>query len=557
MKIILYLYRRAPLPLVAAIIAGVISGISNTALLALINDLVTGAGRLVSENSQLLAYAVLCLVVVVTRLLSGFLLVRIGQRLVESLRIEMSQRIISTPLARIEKLGSGKLLATLTTDIGAISTGMIQVPTLAVASAIVASCMVYMVWLSWQLFLIFLAVFAVGVVTYQVPTIMGMRRFEAAREDNDVLMERFRDLVEGFQELKLHRLRSADFVDQVGIVSRRLYSLTLSAMTIFIAAATWGNVLIFVVIGLLLLVAPGFFTATPEVILGYTLALLYLMNPLQGMLTLIPMLGQAAVSVHKVESLRLSLDAGALANSPREIGESFGDWQHLKLDGISYLQGSGDDAFQLGPVDLTLQRGEVVFLVGGNGSGKTTLARVLMGLYEPSGGSLSLGDFEVTAQYQDDYRQLFSAVFATPYLFETLLGLQGDGLDDRAASYLEELDLGDKVKVEEGRLSTLALSQGQRKRLALMVAYLEDRPIYLFDEWAADQDPSYREIFYTRILPELKSRGKTVLVISHDDRYYSAADRILRLDYGKLTYDGPFADSPYAAAQQARSLTAG
>jgi putative ATP-binding cassette transporter len=92
--------------------------------------------------------------------------------------------------------------------------------------------------------------------------------------------------------------------------------------------------------------------------------------------------------------------------------------------------------------------------------------------------------------------------------------------------------------VREGAFSTLALSQGQRKRLALLTAYLEDRPIYLFDEWAADQDPQFKEIFYHHLLPELRARNKTVLVITHDDRYYDVADRLIKLDYGKLVYDG-------------------
>ncbi len=128
-------------------------------------------------------------------------------------------------------------------------------------------------------------------------------------------------------------------------------------------------------------------------------------------------------------------------------------------------------------------------------------------------------------------------VFSDFYLFEELLGLDDDNLDQKCSEYLQQLQLDHKVKVKNGQLSTTALSQGQRKRLALLTAYLEDRPIYLFDEWAADQDPIYKEIFYTKLLPELRDRGKTVLVISHDDRYFHLADRIIKLDYGKIDYD--------------------
>ena len=88
----------------------------------------------------------------------------------------------------------------------------------------------------------------------------------------------------------------------------------------------------------------------------------------------------------------------------------------------------------------------------------------------------------------------------------------------------------------------------QPKRLALLVAYLEDRPVYVFDEWASDQDPTYKDVFYRQLLPELRARGKAVVVITHDDHYFSVADRCLRLERGKLV-------SPEDVAREARAST--
>ncbi|MFD1905689.1 ATP-binding cassette domain-containing protein [Paenibacillus rhizoplanae] len=70
-----------------------------------------------------------------------------------------------------------------------------------------------------------------------------------------------------------------------------------------------------------------------------------------------------------------------------------------------------------------------------------------------------------------------------------------EGKQDEIDRYLKMLDLDGKVSIDNGRFSTLKLSGGQRKRLALLICYLEDRPIYLFDEWAADQDPEFRKFF--------------------------------------------------------------
>jgi putative ATP-binding cassette transporter len=208
-------------------------------------------------------------------------------------------------------------------------------------------------------------------------------------------------------------------------------------------------------------------------------------------------------------------------------------------------------------VDLTFRRGELVFVVGGNGSGKSTLAKIVTGLYPPEAGRILLDGREITDANRDEYRQLFSTVFADYHLFESLLGMHSPELDLQAEEYLTQLHLNQKVKITDGRISTTALSSGQRKRLALLTAYLEDRPFYVFDEWAADQDPLFKEIFYRQLLPELKSRGKTILVITHDDRYFDAADRILKLDYGQLIPACPATALATPAAPLPRRALAG
>jgi putative pyoverdin transport system ATP-binding/permease protein len=216
-------------------------------------------------------------------------------------------------------------------------------------------------------------------------------------------------------------------------------------------------------------------------------------------------------------------------------------WHRLDLVNVThvYRQDGGDQEFQLGPINLTFYPGEWVFLIGGNGSGKTTLAKLLMGLYEPESGEIRIDGKLVTNDERDTYRQRFSAVFYDFYLFERLFGVEAKDLDAKSQKYLELLQLSHKLRIRDGKLSTIDLSQGQRRRLALLSAYLEDRPIYIFDEWASDQDPTFKQFFYYHLLPELTARGKTVVVISHDDTYYSLADRLIKLESGKIEYDQP------------------
>ncbi len=263
----------------------------------------------------------------------------------------------------------------------------------------------------------------------------------------------------------------------------------------------------------------------------------YLMRPLITILSISQSLIQAGVALRKINTLGLSLSSRAEALVLTTTSSQQFDRISIQQATQSYHLAGEENTFTLGLIDLTLNPGELVFIVGGNGSGKSTLAKLLNGLYVPDSGEVRLDGTLINDLNRELYRQLFSTVFADFYLFDRLVGWRLADVDEQAKIYLEQLQLTHKVVVQDGKLSTTALSQGQRKCLALLTAYLEDRPIYLFDEWAAAQDPFFREIFYQQLLPELKQRGKAVVVISHDDRYFHLAERLLKLEYGQIVTD--------------------
>ena len=206
---------------------------------------------------------------------------------------------------------------------------------------------------------------------------------------------------------------------------------------------------------------------------------------------------------------------------------------------FTYHDDRDDHGFSLGPLDLTLRRGEIVVLAGGNGSGKTTLVKLLAGLYRPESGVVRIDGRAVANADGEAYRQLFSVVFADGYLFPDLRGLAADPIDEPARAGLDRLELAQWVSVRDGVFSTLDLSQGQRRRLALLGAWLEDRPFCILDEWAANQDPAFKQMFYNKLLPEMRSAGKGLLVISHDEDYFDVADRVIRLRDGRVLEESP------------------
>lgn len=562
MKILLVLLRKSPFLVGLAMFAGMVAGASSAGILAIINTALHEPEPWTNQVLVLL-FVSLCLVIPVARSFSAFLLSSLGQTTVLELRSRLSRRILAAPLLRLEEVGSHRLLAALTQDVTTLVMAMQTIPMMFVQSTVVTGSLIYLGTLSWKVLLVVLVAMALGVITYQIPVLRAQMYQRRAREEADSLYNHFRGITGGHKELKLHFPRQDAMIRDLDETGAKLKRHTVTASTIYSAAAGWGQLVIFAMVGSVVFLLPAYQAVELKTLTGYALILLYVMTPMEIILDAIPHLARAQVSLRKIEDLGISLSdrhAAELRPVGGPVPAERAEWRSVELAGIthSYQPEGEEEPFTLGPIDLTLWQGEVVFLVGGNGSGKTTLAKLLMGLYVPESGELRFDGEPVTEANRADYHHQFAVVFSDFHLFESLLGMESPETDEQAARYLAQLHLTHKVRVEGGQLSTTALSQGQRKRLALLTAYLEDRPIYLFDEWAADQDPQFKEVFYHQLLPELKSRGKTVIVISHDDHYYGVADRIVKLDYGRIEYDGsPEAfrfrgnEARLAAAQQA------
>jgi putative ATP-binding cassette transporter len=516
-----------------AVAAGLAGGAGSVGLLALIHVALSQPDTSVKRIAWV--FAGLCLAVLFARVASQLLLIRLGQDSALRLYTHLSRRILATPLRHLEKLGLPRLLTALTEDVPATTSAFLGVPVLCVNAAIVLCCLAYLAWLAPGLFLGVLGFLGVGVLSYQLAVGKAWKHLRRARQEQDALMKHFRALTEGIKELQMHRDRRAAFCKELlEATATNLRDRNTTGLSLYAAAGTGGQLLFLIGTGLLLFVPLVRESYGYDVVSGYVLTILFAVSPLETILTWLPVLGRAHVALQAVQALDLSQEAldstnaGGALDLPSPPG-----CERVELLRVTHGYDKGsDDSFRLGPVDLSLGRGELVFVVGGNGSGKTTLAKLLVGLYAPVTGEVRLNGRPVADREQ--YRQLFSAVFTDAYLFDRLLGMPATGLDDGARDYLTCLGLGQKVCVDGGRFSTIELSQGQRKRLALLTAYLEDRPVYVFDEWAADQDPRFKKVFYTRLLPELKARGKAVFVITHDEQYFPVADRVIRLDSGKL-----------------------
>ena len=520
-----------------AILTGFISGGSSAGLIALISR---AASR--EPGSSLtttgLYFIGLVMVVLISSIIAQVTLIRLSQNAVLQLRMHLSRQILSSKLSHLEELGNNRILATLTEDVQSVADGVYQMPFLFINLAIVIGCLTYITWLSWLVILMVIALAIVAIGSCQWLLNRGAKMLALARADQDILFKHLGSLTQGIKELKLHYQRRKIFLEkQLHSAINRFRRHNVSGLTLFATTSSWGQLIFFFALGLVIFVLPHFMTITPQTFSGYILTFTYLMLPMDNIISQLPVFSQASIALKKIESLGLSLDSDLeLSTVPCQQNSS---WNYLQLNDITHTYRTEEPGskFTLGPINLKFSPQEIVFIVGGNGSGKSTLAKLIIGLYIPEQGDIMFDGEPITEENREWYRQHFSVVFSDFYLFEDLLGLEDHNLDSQAQKYLKLLQLDHKVKVQNGKLSTIALSQGQRKRLALLTAYLEDRQIYLFDEWAADQDPIFKESFYCELLPRLRNQNKTILVISHDDHYFHIADRIIKLDYGQVEYE--------------------
>ena len=539
MKLLRFLVRYSPAMVLWTSLAALVSGACSAGLIALINGALNRRGG--PGATMIIAFAALGLGRILSNVAAQLTLSHFSQETTARLRLDLVGRILSVPLRKLEDLGSSKLMVALTEDISEITQATLSVPVFAVNLAVLLGGAVYLACLSFPVFLSMFALGLVGAVTYRLLIRNGFSHLRAAREGQDRLYHHFRTLTEGIKELKLHRSRRQAFMrEDVVNAAAACKRHNVAAEVRFIVAQNWNQLLFLGLIGLILFLLPRMQSVSPQAMTGYIIATLYLMGPLAGLLGSLSVFSRAGVSLSKVEQLGLALSAVPADNlSADPGGRPATPFRSLELVGVKhhYHREREDDDFLLGPVDLVLVPGELVFLIGGNGSGKSTLAKVVTGLYPPAEGQILLNGLPIDDHNRDEYRQSFSTVFSDYFLFDRIVGNGGADADQRARTYLEHLHLDHKVEIRDGQFSTTQLSQGQRKRLALLCAYIEDRPFYLFDEWASDQDPLFKKVFYNELLPDLKALGKAVLVISHDDLYFGCADRLIKLDYGRITSD--------------------
>ncbi|AOM78760.1 cyclic peptide export ABC transporter [Pedobacter steynii] len=511
------------------VLFSLLSGIANVILIILVTSLV---GSKIPLHYILSYYALILVVYLLGRRFVQMNLTKLTRGIVYDLKVKLLSKIFSTSYQHFEKIDRGKIYTALNDDVDVIGQSASTLVSLVTSIITTIGVFVYLASISLVVTLAVIVLFVAFSLAYYFVVQSTNIYFKDAREERNVYMRLINGIVDGFKELSLHGNKKILYRDEV-TKSAKAYKEKRSVADIrFINAFLVGESLLLVLLALVAFCVPKFFPEIPVyTALNFVIILLYMIGPINTILGSVPQLLQFKIAWQKIQTFLAQIPANQ--DLHKKTGEVTSLVKSIKLEQVKFhYKNAENNDFSVGPINLEIKSGQIVFIIGGNGSGKTTLAKLITGLYSSDEGTVFINNMKTDSHCLGEY---FSTVFSPFHLFEKLYNIDCTDKDEAIQKYLKLLDLEKKVTINDNKYSTINLSAGQRKRLALLQCYLEDSPIYLFDEWAADQDPSYRHFFYRTLLPEMRKQGKIVIAITHDDHYFDIADHVLKMDEGKLS----------------------
>ncbi|MEA2695066.1 MAG: hypothetical protein QOJ16_4453 [Acidobacteriota bacterium] len=525
-----------------------LSGLANALILAVINSAASSTLTHAENFRALVLFAlVLSLYIVTQKYLLVTSTVEI-ERILDKIRVRITDKIRHSELLPLEKIGRAAIYASVSKETLTISQAAAIIVIACQAAILIVFTLLYLAWLSRAAFFLCVALTLVALSIHFARTRELSRDLHEAMARENRFVDALNDILDGFKEVKMNRARSAEVFADTRRISDSVAAIKIKTQTQFALHFIFSQTSFYILIAAIVFLLPRITSTPPSVLTKVTAAILFIIGPISNMISAIPTVAAANAAIENIYKLEAALETALEATPDRgelpapTAGESppgnpFASFRQIELQDVSFEfpdAGGGGAPFRIGPIHLTLEAGETLFIVGGNGTGKSTFLLLLTALYYPTTGAIRVDGVKVDPANYDEYRDLFSVIFSDYHLFKRLYGIPGV-TEEQVARLLDLLRIEGKTRFSNGEFETLDLSTGQKKRLALLVSFLENRPICVFDEWAADQDPVFRKFFYEVLLRRMKEEGRTIIAATHDDRYFHVADRVLRMEDGKLT----------------------
>ncbi len=514
------------------LLMAMVSGIANGFLLIIVNH----AAQAVAHGEDLTQYFFLYLIsfilFIYTQWFAYERAIETIEEAIYSIRIRLTAKVKQIDLAFMEKMGSNDLYGRLTQNDALFSQSIPIFTAAAQLAILVIFSFLYLGYISPLSFLISIASIVMGVALFMSHSKSIKKSLAEAGEKETRYFSSISHLINGFKEIKINRNKGNDILHNIAEVSAEAKVMKIAASKQESRLWGFGRVFVYVLLPILVFILPTFIDEQAADIFKISAIMLFLSGPITVLVSVWPMLNRVNMAIGNLVNLEKEMDE-SISEFVDNDGRTFSEFKEIKLDNVIFSYPDADINFAAGPFDERIVAGELLFIVGGNGSGKSTFLKLLTGLYYPGNGRISVDSQLLDKSDYVNYRNLFAVIFTDFHLFDKFYGTKN--IDAEKVNYwLKKMEMNHKVKYHQGGFTNTNLSTGQRKRLALIAAVIEEKPILILDEFAADQDPQFREYFYKTLLLELKNMGKTIIAVTHDDHYFHVADRILKMDEGKM-----------------------
>lgn len=530
-----YFPKKDDSPYFIIVVMSILSGFGNSMMVFIVNEALSrtlsDTNRIAGIETGLYVYFILGLLLFVSAdYYARRKLISLTNKMIYNKRMTIIDRIFSAPYYKFEAMDHGKTFAALNNDPENVSTFVNMFVQILTGGVSLIVCFVYLGTLNGWGALLSIAIVILASALFMLVSHSAEKIFEKNRDVQNVFFKNISDMVSGFKELYINGRKRNEFHDDIQNSCKMYTDTRIEGDYKFVGVSIFGNTLYMLVIGAVVFTFPMIFRyIQSDTLSSFVVVYLYMGGIITMLTNFIPNLVRVMVSWKRINSY---IEEVSVLHEEKTIFDNKNTDFTMQLKEVEFhYKSDNGEVFSLGPISYEFRSGEIVFISGGNGSGKTTLAKLITGLYQPDGGEILVNGKKIDSKTLGSY---FTTVYSDFYLFDRLYGIDSEDKEEEINRYLDILKIKDKVCVADGKFSTIRLSTGQRKRLALLISYLEDKPVFFFDEWAADQDPEFRKLFYTELLPELKAKGKAVIAITHDDRYFYEADKLIKMEMGKI-----------------------
>ncbi|SJM91307.1 Cyclic peptide transporter [Crenothrix polyspora] len=516
------------------ILMATVSGLANGLLLAIVNH----AAAKVAKGEDLTQFFLLYMIAFVLFLYGQWFSFAQAVVAIEdaiyNIRIRLTNKIRRVELPFIESIGSHSLYSRLTQNNAIMSQAIPQITSAVQVGILLVFSLLYLGYISPVSFVI-----SILAVTGSIALFLSESR--AIKDELQVVASKeagyfalITHLIEGFKEIRLSQAKNDAILQHITNASQDTKNIRIEVGRQEVKMWGFGRIFIYALMPVLIFIIPSFHYENAADIFKISATLLFMAGPINILVNALPMFNRANIAINDLTFLEEEMDA-AIPHEPADTRPVSFNFHKITLEGLcfTYPGKSNEALFSAGPFQETVHEGELLFIIGGNGSGKSTFLKLLTGLYYPTQGTIQVGTDRVDPANYQAYRELFTTVFTDFHLFDKIYGIKNLAKAD-VDYWLEKMHMQHKVKYQDGGFTSTSLSTGQRKRLALIAAILEEKPILILDEFAADQDPGFRKYFYETLLIELKTMGMTVIAVTHDDHYFHVADRVLKMDEGRM-----------------------